>query len=396
MKIESYGIQMQSSHELTVQHKELVLRSETIRSDSPETNNRSGGARAQEQSTEGGLPHRYGLWMHLSAWSGFQYAKQSSEAYSASKVSDSGDGEPGTEQHAKLMVLLKTMEKLTGKSYHFSEIQFTIDKGVPDVSSNVQADAPSVQDPAETAPADPARNLLRQVETYTETSHYESETTAFSAAGVIRTSDGREINIGVQLNMSREFYEKNAAYTVETKPLTDPLVINWDGAAADLTANKYEFDLNSDGIKEFISFVTSGKGGFLAYDRNQDGLINDGSELFGPTTGNGFSELAGYDQDANGWIDEADQIYHDLAVWMKTADGQDQLVALADTGVGAIYLNAADTPFSVTTENNEKLGQVQRTGVYLNEDGSAGTIQQVDLASEPVSIMENNTINTVV
>ncbi len=36
-----------------------------------------------------------------------------------------------------------------------------------------------------------------------------------------------------------------------------------------------------------IAFAT-GNSGFLAFDKNADGMINDGSELFGPESGNGF------------------------------------------------------------------------------------------------------------
>ena len=41
-----------------------------------------------------------------------------------------------------------------------------------------------------------------------------------------------------------------------------------------------------------------------ALDINEDGKINDGKELFGTASGNGFGDLAAYDQDNNGWIDE--------------------------------------------------------------------------------------------
>jgi len=179
--------------------------------------------------------------------------------------------------------------------------------------------------------------------------------------------------------MSREFYQSNLERIITINRTSDPLVINWDGKAAELTDTNYSFDLNADGVEEEISFVRPGSGGILAYDRNGDGVVNDGSELFGPSTGKGFAELAAYDEDGNGIIDEGDAIFHDLAVWSRDEEGINHLVALADTALGAIYLNALETPFSVKNSNNELLGQVQSTSVYINEDGSVGTIQQVDL-----------------
>ena len=38
---------------------------------------------------------------------------------------------------------------------------------------------------------------------------------------------------------------------------------------------------------------------FLSLDKNSDGIINDGSELFGAASGNGFADLAKYDEDGN-------------------------------------------------------------------------------------------------
>jgi hypothetical protein len=56
-------------------------------------------------------------------------------------------------------------------------------------------------------------------------------------------------------------------------------------------------------------------------DRNGDGAIDHGRELSGATTGDGFAELAAYDEDGNGWIDENDSIYQHLRIWSKDAQG---------------------------------------------------------------------------
>ncbi|MDA3847001.1 MAG: hypothetical protein PF505_10755 [Vallitaleaceae bacterium] len=74
---------------------------------------------------------------------------------------------------------------------------------------------------------------------------------------------------------------------------------------------KITFDITSSGNPTQMSFVKSGSG-FLSIDKNQDGIINDGTELFGPATGNGFLELAAFDDDENG---EAGTIQHiDLVI----------------------------------------------------------------------------------
>ena len=67
-------------------------------------------------------------------------------------------------------------------------------------------------------------------------------------------------------------------------------------------------------------------------------MINDGNELFGTKSGDGFKDLAKYDKDRNGWIDEADDIFDDLRIWTKDEQGNDKLLTLKEAGVGAIYL----------------------------------------------------------
>jgi len=141
----------------------------------------------------------------------------------------------------------------------------------------------------------------------TET-YYEREQLSFTAQGQVRTADGKTITFDVQLNMSREFMSSNSVLIKAGDALIDPLVINYDGLAAELTENKFAFDINADGTLENISFLQPGSG-FLVLDLNGDGVINDGSELFGPQTGDGFAELAAYDLDGNGWIDEGDEVY---------------------------------------------------------------------------------------
>lgn len=210
-------------------------------------------------------------------------------------------------------------------------------------------------------------------------SHYEYESTSFQASGRVTTNDGREIDISVSLNMSREFYSEQNIHVRAGDALKDPLILNFNGNEAQLTKRNFEFDIDSDGKSDQIAFAGSGSG-FLAYDRNGDGIINDGSELFGPQSGNGFEELARFDEDGNNWIDENDSIYQNLRIWQKNGDDT-TLLGLGEKGVGAIYLGNIDSPFSLKNTDNQLMGEVKSSSVFLNEDGSSGTIQQIDLVA---------------
>jgi hypothetical protein len=210
--------------------------------------------------------------------------------------------------------------------------------------------------------------------------HYEAEQTSFSAEGVVKTTDGKEIRFKLDISMSREHLEQSdVSLRLGDAKKKDPLVINFSGTAAQLTDSKFSFDLDADGKADQISFVGAGSG-FLALDKNADGKINNGSEMFGPASGNGFQELAAYDQDKNSWIDENDAVYSQLKVWTRDGSGNETLSTLMQKKIGAIYLGNVSTPFDLKNGQNQLDGQVRSSGVYLNGDGGAGTVQQIDLA----------------
>ncbi len=208
----------------------------------------------------------------------------------------------------------------------------------------------------------------------------ESESVAFASSGMVKTQDGRSIDFNIEVSMSRAFTSQINTLTTQNYIKTDPLVINLDTDIGSVTDQKFLFDLDSDGDEEEISFAGKGSG-FLALDKNGDGRIGDGSELFGTKSGDGFKDLAAFDEDGNGWIDENDSIYSKLKVWTKDEDGNDYLINLKDADVGAIYLDNADTQFSLKDGINRLNGEIKKTGIYLHEStGAAGTLNHIDLA----------------
>lgn len=212
-------------------------------------------------------------------------------------------------------------------------------------------------------------------------SYAEVEQTGFSTEGTVVTASGKEINFQTGFTMSRSFYEEvSQKVDLNATRMIDPLVINLDCDVASVSDQKFYFDLDADGHAEEISRLNAGSG-FLALDKNNDGVINDGSELFGTQSGNGFADLAQYDQDGNGWIDEADEIFDKLLIWQKDENGKDVLRGLGAAGVGAIYLGNVASQFAFNSaENNQTNAVVRQSGAFLYENGTAGTIQQIDFA----------------
>ena len=217
---------------------------------------------------------------------------------------------------------------------------------------------------------------------YTET-YVEQEITSFSTTGSVVTADGRCIDFNLEMEMSRSFqatYHQSYEMMYRNVNACDPLVINLDGDVASVTDQKFLFDIDADGILDTISQLGEGSG-YLALDKNGDGKINDGSELFGPESGNGFDDLAQYDEDGNGWIDEGDAIWKKLMIWTKDENGKDRLYHVSEKGVGAICLQNQSTDFSLNSlRNNQTNGIVRKTGIFLYENGNVGTMQHVDMA----------------
>ncbi|MCK6408778.1 MAG: hypothetical protein L6Q70_06270 [Thauera sp.] len=206
----------------------------------------------------------------------------------------------------------------------------------------------------------------------------ETETVAFGAAGMVRTADGAEIRFELGFEMSRSYSETvSVSVRAGDQRLKDPLVLDFGGPAAALSDVRFDFDLDADGVKETLPLMSGS--GFLAFDRNANGRIDDGRELFGPASGDGFAELARFDDDANGWIDEADAAWSQLRVWQPGAAGKGSVQSLGEAGVGALYLGRVATPFSLKDAANDTQGLMRASSVYLREDGGVGTVSQVDL-----------------
>ncbi|MBE5842000.1 MAG: hypothetical protein E7304_11425 [Butyrivibrio sp.] len=213
-----------------------------------------------------------------------------------------------------------------------------------------------------------------------ENVHIEEEQTTFSGQGLALTEDGRTIDFNVEFSMSRRLCEYAGISVATAGHFLDPLVINVGSDVTSISDQSFYFDLDSDGQEEKISNLGAGSG-FLALDKNGDGKINNGLELFGTKSGNGFKDLAMYDKDGNGWIDENDEVYEHLRVWLRDEGGTDRLLSLSEADVGAIYLGSAETEFTQYNSSFAVAGMLRASGMFLKESGGVGTLQQVDMAA---------------
>lgn len=208
---------------------------------------------------------------------------------------------------------------------------------------------------------------------------YESERSEVCGQGQVVCADGRSLEFNFSFARAREFEKISLESSEGVTKLRDPLILSYPGCAAELSEQRIDFDLDADGRAERIPGLNRGCG-FLVFDRNGNGKADNGKELFGVASGDGFADLAQLDRDGNGWVDEADPDFSRLRLW--TVDGSK---TLAEAGIGALATARVSAPFSLKTADNALLGEIRAAGVYLSEAGQAGQLVQVDLAVEEAS-----------
>ena len=182
----------------------------------------------------------------------------------------------------------------------------------------------------------------------------------------------------------------------------DPLVFDLGGdgiTTVSIDDSNAFFDLDNNGFAEKTSWVGA-KEGLLAYDKNGDGIINGGNELFGDRTlmkdgrtlaSSGFTALAEYDDNKDGKIDGNDTIYTLLRIW-QDSDGDGiasagELKQLVDLGIVSIGLSYNNTGVTDGANNIQV-----RTGTFTLADGSSRAVGEYLLNRNPVHSVDSSPI----
>lgn len=184
-----------------------------------------------------------------------------------------------------------------------------------------------------------------------------------------------------------------------------PIVLDSDSnGKIDLTSleDGVQFDIDGDGQKEQVSW-TEAKGdktdGWLTLDRNGNGQVDNGKELFGPQHGadNGFDELHKFDDNQDGLIDQQDAVYQDLKIWKDTNhDGVSQaqeMVTLDKAGIQNVKLGYAES-----SDKDQFGNQLRQQGAFTWTDTKATEIaktQGTTLESAKKGLAVDAWVNTL-
>lgn len=164
-----------------------------------------------------------------------------------------------------------------------------------------------------------------------------------------------------------------------------PLVLDLDGDGVETVGSEYRvhFDHNGNGYAELTGWIDPDDG-LLTYDRDQNGSIDGGNELFGNhfqlSVGvfarDGFAALADLDSDSNRHIDAKDTAWDRLGIWQdfnfsgKVDAGE--LNSLSSFGVKEISLSDTSGE-GIDWNGNDHRQQ----GEYIHEDGSTSQLTDV-------------------
>ncbi|MCA9799426.1 MAG: hypothetical protein KC474_07730 [Cyanobacteria bacterium HKST-UBA04] len=169
-------------------------------------------------------------------------------------------------------------------------------------------------------------------------------------------ADNPHDDIGGMLGHYYALYPEGSIYykcydiTAQIQSWT-PVMLDLDGNGFNLTFDQNTaFDLNGDGQVDQVSWMARGSGdAFLALDRNGNGTIDSGKELFGDQHGatNGYAELAKFDENGDGLINSQDSVFGSLKAWVDTnANGiseAGELKSMADIGLSQLKVAASQS-----------------------------------------------------
>lgn len=156
-----------------------------------------------------------------------------------------------------------------------------------------------------------------------------------------------------------------------------PMVIDLDGEGIetiDINKSQIYFDVDNDGFREQTGWISKNEA-ILAIDKNENGKIDNQSEMFGSTTKTGFEELKELDTNGDGIINSQDVDFNKIRVWQDLNENgvteEGELKTAQEAGIESIYTNS----YKIGALNNNNIITEKATIQYT--DGSTKDLYDV-------------------
>lgn len=186
-----------------------------------------------------------------------------------------------------------------------------------------------------------------------------------------------------------------SAHLEQLNPYRCPLVLDLDGdglRTLALSSSGVRFDLNSDGNAEATGWIAASEA-LLVRDRNGDGRIDSGRELFGDHTllrngeqaEHGFAALADLDSNRDGQIDARDTAWGELGLW-RDSNSNGSLDSGEWLTLSSQSITSLGLTFSPGSGLDAQGNDLRLAGHYTRQDGSQRLLADVWLATGAASI----------
>lgn len=263
-----------------------------------------------------------------------------------------------------LQVISQMVKRITGQ-----DLQLT-----PPSQLQNQVGGLTVQAPQQSPPA--TSNQAGSPTYQQSTSYFEAQSITFNAEGSISTQDGQNVKFSVSLSMSRLFYNQaniNAASgDAGTK---DPLQVSFDGMAAELTTTSFNFSIDNKGSVDQVATnpklapaVTAAPvSGQIAGDNTTAGLQNSGTQ-----------NTTQQDDPFGSLVNAVTSFFNALQIWQHHADGSQQLLALGDQSIGAIFLGHVTKPLAADPKIDTLPGVFSKGSIVVPEPSKPSTTPQIN------------------
>lgn len=266
-----------------------------------------------------------------------------------------------------VQIISQMMKRITGQ-----DLQLTLPSELQNQLDGISVQVP--QQPLATPDNQAANSTYQQ-----SASYFEAQITTFSAEGSISTKDGQNVKFSVSLSMSRLFYSQANINASGDGGNNEPLQVSFDGLAAELTTTSFNFSIDYKGSVDQVSTDPKPANGETA------------NPLAGQTVSNNTAATIRHD-DAQKPAEQTDDpfgplfdavksIFNALRVWQHHADGSQQLLALGDQSLGAIFLGHITKPLTAEPKTAAVTNVVSNGNFVVPEQAKASTTPQINITA---------------